>query len=281
MGPRQSRRCQPPGVVSPVHLIRRPLRNVLLQLAKTLRKQAQLPAQHAGPLLDSNMTLFAGDLAVVAAPRQEETETLLLTIGLDEAVNRDVLFVVEQPEQTELRLLSLATGIELEAIESLRLTDIQLASLRVARDRIGSQPIELMRTARLRNNIVDLKRWLESHHGGLAVIPAAWPTSLLEDSEHAGGFVRMLKAMARETDSSIMIPWWLRARIERDSELRDLQGAGAAEEDTDLVILVHHDAVGDIDEIRIAKNRHGECRVLWPAAERDFIAGSLPGPLDA
>jgi hypothetical protein len=251
---------------------------VLQQLFATMRAQGQLPeAEEAGPLLDPATTLFAGDLAIVGAPTVFEAETILLTIAVDQASTRDVLIVVDDPDRIDLRILSLATDISVDSIKSGRLTETQLHALNTARERIGSQPLELMRTARMRNNMCDIQRWLENHPNGLAVIPSAWPTSLVEAPEQAAGLVRTLKTLARETEATIAIPWWLRAGTNRDAQLDDLSNAGAAEGDTDLVVLVGHDMMGDVDEVSIAKNRHGECRVLWRAGDPIKL---LPGPLD-
>jgi len=247
-------------------------------LVATLRANGQLPeGEETGPLLDPTTTLLAGDLAIVGAPTISEAEAVLLTIAVDQAATRDVLIVVDDPVRVEFRILSLATGIDVESIEGARLTSKQLAALKIAREKIGSQPLELMHTRRMRNNMLDIQRWLQNHPGGLVVIPAAWPTSLVEEPEQAAALVRNLKLLARETNTAIAIPWWLRAQTNHHAQLDDLANAGAAEEDTDLVMLIRHDTMGDLDEVSIAKNRHGACNVLWRAGDTLKL---LPDPLD-
>src|SRR5690606_19028293 len=125
--------------------------------------------------------------------------------------------------------------------------------LQAVRERIEAEPIELMNASQVKLHLHDLRRWLENHPNGLAVLPAAWPASLVDEA-NAATFVRDLKTIARETDAAIVLPWWLRHRVERELMLKDLAGTGAAEEDTDMVLLVGHDVGGDIEELRIAKN---------------------------
>lgn len=83
----------------------------------------------------------------------------------------------------------------------------------------GREPIDILETRRMRDTTQDVRRWLEKHPAGLVVLLAAWPLSLIAEPNDAATFVRDMKTLARETESAIAIPWWLRASSTRGSYL--------------------------------------------------------------
>lgn len=218
-----------------------------------------------------------GDLAIVGAATLAEAESLLLSIALEVSTRRDVLVVADDRRRIDSHLLAIAANVRAEAVESNHLTRAERAALLAVRQTIGDRPIDVMTTKMAKDTTGEIRSWLRAHSGGLVVLPAAWPTSLVADSEQAESFIRDLKDLARSTGGTIAIPWWLRARAARNAQLADLSNAGVAEGDSDLVILVGHDVMGDVEDLRIAKNRHGECGVLWSIGDSLKV---LPDPID-
>lgn len=232
-----------------------------------MRQQLELPAPSRQTLLDPSTTLLPGDLALVGARNGEDAERILCAIALDVAPARDILIVTPNPHEMTLVLLSIITGLPTDAIGREMLAS-EIARVREASRRLGQEPISLIDAVVYQGRADEVGRWLEEHPGGAAIVPAAWPASFGRDEDGAADFVRSLKAIARETGGSIVIPWRLNSHVRNDPRpmLRDLAVSGAAEDDADLIMLVHDREDGI--EIRIEKNRHGPTGYVWDSREQ-------------
>lgn len=247
--------------------IRSAIRAYFQLLDERFRRQRGLPAPSRQPLLEPSM-LIAGSLGLVGAQRDDDAERLLLVLALDAATDRDVLLVVQDRRWVTIQMVAIASGIAPNDVaRPSNLTADELARLEEARREIASMPIEVSDSIVHNGNTDDVAAWLRDHENGLAVLPAAWPASLGGDEDRAADFVRNMKAIARETAGTVLLPWKLNANRRNDPRpmLRDLAVSGAAEDDSDLVILFYESEYGV--EIKLAKNRHGETGYLFDSRE--------------
>jgi hypothetical protein len=233
-------------------------------LDERLSRPLELAAQT--PLLAPDI-LIAGNLGLVGAHREEDAERVLLMTALDAAPNRRVLVVSQDRYWTEVELIALARGVSSNDIvgsdEFLRFGETERV--------LASMSIEVSDAIVHNGSAEDVSRWLRDHENGLAILPAAWPASLCGDEDRAAAFVRRMKAIARETSGTILIPWKLNASRRNDPRpmLRDLAVSGAAEDDADLVVLFHRSEYGV--EIRLEKNRHGTTGYLFDSRDLDSV----------
>lgn len=245
--------------------------SALVALDQRLRNQLELPPPSRQPLLDPSETLLAGDLAVVGARHDEDAEHILLVAALDSAAFREVLLVVQDARWSAAQLLSIASGIATrDLVRTSNLTSHEIERVKDAERTLTELPLELAES-RHKGSAEVVEKWLQAHTGGLAVLPAAWPASLGHDEEGAAEFVRTLKAIARSTEGTIMIPWHVNAsrRLDARPRLHDLAVSGAAEDDADLVVLFHESDYGV--ELRVAKNRHGAPGYLYDSRNLSTI----------
>lgn len=223
-------------------------------------------ASDRAPLLDPATFLFDGDLVVIGAHQQRDVNRLLSLIALEQCEYRDVLLLTEQEQELTLLLLSVASGLPTSAFDDdgASLSSRDRDAFEEAKDKLASATLEIALSQDAEANVTLLRRWARSHSGGLVILMAAWHLSLVTDSDLANAFVRRLKEVAKETSTTIVLPWWIAPFDDIEAGLALLHGAGAAQEDTDLVVLMKNDFYGSLDEVRVAKNRHGACEQLWP-----------------
>lgn len=240
-----------------MELVRYPLRSIMRRFAA---------AAERAPLLDPATFLFDGDLVVIGAHQQRDVNRLLALLALEQCEYRDVLLLTEREEELTLLLLSVASGLPLSALEDdgASLSSRDRDALDEAKDKLANATLELSLSQDAEANEALLRRWSRSHSGGLVLLTAAWHLSLITDSDAANAFVRRLKELAKETQTTLVLPWWIAPFDSVEAGLSLLHGAGAAQEDTDLVVLMKTDNYGSLDEVRVAKNRHGACEQLWP-----------------
>lgn len=239
-----------------MELVRHSLRSVM-------RRFAAADAEKQ-PIFDPANFLFDGDLVVIGAQQQKDVNRLLAMLALEQSEYRDVLLLTEQEEEITLLLLSLSTGLPAASFETDDLSPRERDLIDAARQQLADSTLELALSNDAQANENLLRRWSRSHAGGLVILTAAWHLSLVTDSDAANAFVRRLKEVSKETSTTIVVPWWIAPFDSLEAGLTALHGAGAAQEDTDLVVLMKTDRYGSLDEIRVAKNRHGACDQLWP-----------------
>lgn len=239
-----------------MELVRHPLRSIMRRLVGADRESP--------PLLDPANFLFDGDLVVIGAHQQRDVNRLLALLALEQCEVRDVLLLTEQEEALTLLLLSLSTGLPTASFETDDLSSRERDLIDAARQKLAESTLELALSTDAQANENLLRRWARSHAGGLVILTAAWHLSLVTDSDASNAFVRRLKEVAKDTATTIVVPWWIAPFDSLEAGLAALHGAGAAQEDTDLVVLMKTDHYGSLDEVRVAKNRHGACEQLWP-----------------
>ncbi len=241
-----------------MELVRHPLRSIMRRLVGADRESQ--------PLLDPANFLFDGDLVVIGAHQQKDVDRLLALIALEQCEVRDVLLLTEREDELTLLLLSVASGLPLSALEDdgASLSSRDRDALEEAKDKLASATLELSLSQDAEANEALLRRWARSHSGGLVLLTAAWHLSLITDCDAANAFVGRLKQVAKETSTTLVLPWWIAPFDSVEAGLTALHGAGAAQEDTDLVVLMKTDRYGSLDEVRVVKNRHGACDQLWP-----------------
>lgn len=239
-----------------VKTIRSAMASVFAQIAQRFAAR-ELPAPSHRTLLDPASTLLAGDLALVGAAREDQTEWVLCTIALDCAPRRSVLVVSQDQQWLKAQMVSMMTGISIDKIGAGTLTGEEAERLRDAKRLLDQEPIVFSDSIVHGGQTDVIADWMGTHTGGLVLLPAAWPASLGSDEDEAAAFVREMKAIARGSDGSIVIPWRTNShrRSDQRPSLRDLAVSGAAEDDADQVLLVHEWEDGV--EVFLAKNRHG------------------------
>jgi len=148
-----------------------------------------------------------GEVVLVGARRADDAEHRLLEIALDGARrgDREVLVVVANVRWAEFQAAAILAGIT--ACELPQMTMKQLACLHRARTTLAELPITLVGSVIQPGRTTAVSIWLDAHRNGLAVLPAAWPALAGHDETVAAGFVDTMSAMARTSESTIVMPW--------------------------------------------------------------------------
>ncbi len=211
------------------------------------------------PLFAGNEVCRAGDLVIIQATKQEHAELLMLRMAVDLGPSRAILIVTPSKADLPEKLIRAAVGISADARASRRLTVTELAVAKSTYQRVANAALSVLEVRRHRDNVGDIKGWLEHNPGGVALFLTAWHLSIVEDEAARESFVAELKETTRSTHTAIVIPWW----VHRDSfGLADLDGGidGIA----DLVVAGTSDVIGSLATVKVLKNRHGSCDILVP-----------------
>jgi replicative DNA helicase len=242
--------------------------------------------------LDQITTFVPGELWYVAArPGVGKTS---LALGMAQAVSgtgRHAAFFsmeMKRPELSE-RLLSMASGVAHDAIQSRQLSMAQYEKCTAAAVELGRHPLIFddlasLTPGKLRSRVRHHAGLLRSHHphARLAVVVVDYVQLMTDDSREGNRndqlerISRALKILAGEFGCTVIALSQLKrpekSAIHLRPTLNDLRGSGALEQDADKVVLIHRDRGEDENEERgeaelhLAKSRNtrtGKVRVTW------------------
>ena len=286
----------------------RPLADILPDVINDLderahRTQALLGQQTGLPDLDRLLDgLCPGRLYVVAGRPSSGKSVLGLQMAREvvRAGGRVAMFSLEMPEiEVVHRLLASDIPLDLDRIQSARMSDAEWNSLANAAERLAPAGLWIDATSPLSISEL-LSRARRLHRQA--------PLSLVEvdyigllDGDRAGdysnrvqeisGITRALKQLAKELSCPVVALAQLNRKLEERGDKRpilsDLRESGSVEQDADVVMMVYRDELHNPDspdkgcaEILVRKNRGGRIGVV-PALFRGEHCQFLPlaGPL--
>ncbi|MBR4904644.1 MAG: replicative DNA helicase [Selenomonadaceae bacterium] len=231
-------------------------------------------------LIDLNKVtngLQKSDLILLAARPSMGKTALALNIATNAAKSGKVvaMFSLEMSKgQLATRLLSTASGVNSQNLNTGNLEDSEMSSLIDAADWLSTLKMYIDDTAgisllEMRSNIRRLK-----HEHGLDLIVIDY-LQLMQGGrqenrqQEISEISRSLKAMARELDVPILalsqLSRSVELRAEKKPQLSDLRESGSLEQDADIVMFLYRDEYYNRDETEnqniaeliIAKNRNG------------------------
>jgi replicative DNA helicase len=285
------------------------VRAILSQVMQTLDLQGghQVTGLETGfvDLDDRTRGLQPGEMIVLAARPSVGKSALALNIAEHVAVNKAqavAFFSLEMSkEELALRLLSSRAEVNGQKLRKGMLADAEVRRIQETADYLYKAPLFIDDTPSLR--VIDLRakarRLLLRHNIKLVIVdylqlmsgPGADESRQVEVSNISRG----LKAVARE----LRVPVLAVAQLRRESEehnrprLSDLRESGAIEQDADVVLLLHREAMrmtpgseeqaqamGEADLI-IAKQRNGPTDTLKLVWQRELTRFRSWSPREA
>jgi len=244
------------------------------------------------------------DLIIIAARPSVGKTAFALNLAVNAAMSEVRktpvgFFSLEMSMQQLLgRVVSMDSGIHMSKISSGKVDNI--TELRLSAERAGSMRIYCDDTASL--SMMQLRgkarRMVKKHKVGLIIID--YLQLMTGDAGRGGnreqeisGISRGLKKLAKE----IKVPVIALSQLSRDVEKRankepvlsDLRESGAIEQDADLVGFLYRPSEEDMNKdadlrdtgsLKIAKNRHGELKILGFNVNNGLQRWSETGVLD-
>lgn len=229
--------------------------------------------------LDNMTNGFAGgQMIIIAARPAMGKSTLALDVARNAAVHAGattVFFSLEMGRaEIAMRLLAAEASIPMQTLRKGALDNKDFAKLASTQGRINDAPLYIDDSPNM--TLVEIRakcrRLKMQHNLKMVVIDYLQLLSSGKKSEsrqqEVSEFSRALKLLAKELD----IPVVALSQLNRASEQRadkmpaisDLRESGSLEQDADMVILLHREAVGDKDSPRageadfiVAKQRNG------------------------
>lgn len=233
--------------------------------------------------------LLNGDMIVIAArPSVGKTAFALnmleyIGICLDKTV---AMFSLEmKKQQMAMRALSSQSGIDSHRLKSGNLTEEEWRKLAQVSPVVASPKIFIDDTVGLSLNELRKKAlWLKNHHNVEVLAVDYLGLMKAEKAENRTEQLRVLSAgiknLARELDIPILCLSQLNRESEKDQRpprVSDIRGSGDIEQDADVIMLLHREAVmhrGDHEwinanpdkiseaQVEIAKQRNYPCCVV-------------------
>jgi len=243
--------------------------------------------------------LFRGELFVLAARPGIGKTSLALQIAHHVATSgRLVYFASLEMSRQELtsRLLCSLSGVSSQRVRNGHVDDQDRRQLVQVSNHLPGSTLVIDDRASM--TVADIHRNARRHSGkkGLALVVVDYLQRLtphdrrVQRHEQVGAMTDALKARARELDVAVLCLCQLNREAAKDGQpqLWQLRESGSIEQDADVVaFLVRQYNAGMIDasgadrqaELRIAKNRNGECgayRLTWEPETTTFRCGHWP-----
>ena len=229
--------------------------------------------------LDAMTNGFAGgQMVIIAARPAMGKSTLALDVARNAAVHAGattVFFSLEMGRaEIAMRLLSAEATIPMQTLRKGALDNRDFQKLAATQARIAEAPLFIDDSANM--TLVEIRakcRRLKQQHGlKMVVIDYLQLLSsgkkVESRQQEVSEFSRALKLLSKELDVPVIALSQLNRASEQRSDkmpaISDLRESGSLEQDADMVILLHREAVGDRDHPRageadfiLAKQRNG------------------------
>ena len=223
--------------------------------------------------------LQPSDLIVLAARPGMGKSAFALNVALNAAKEKDasvIVFNVEMADtQLGLRLLSVASGVDIRNIQTGKLSQSEWSDITTAMDMLSQTKIVIDDTPG--NTILEMRnkcRRLKNAQGlDLIIVDYLQLLNMDGGAENRqneiGKLSRAFKLMARELDCPVLLLSQVNRNVEARGDKRpmtsDLRDSGAIEQDADLIIFLYRDEVYTKDacvepgicEVDLAKHRNG------------------------
>lgn len=229
--------------------------------------------------LDQMTNGFAGgQMVIIAARPAMGKSTLALDVARHAAVHTDsptVFFSLEMGRaEIAMRLLAAEATIPMQTLRKGTLDGRDFQKLAATQGRIANAPLFIDDSPNL--TLVEIRakcRRLKQQHGLKMVVIdylqlLASGKKVESRQQEVSEFSRALKLLSKELDVPVVALSQLNRASEQRSDkmpaISDLRESGSLEQDADMVILLHRDAVADRDSPRageadfiLAKQRNG------------------------
>lgn len=283
-----------------------PLSEIVYDLIENIRESEIDPGALIGldtglDVLNDKLSGFQkSDLVILAARPSMGKTALALNFARNSALKSKAsvgIFSLEMSkEQLALRMLAMASNVELEKIKRGALVDAEFELLREAVKEYQNTEIHVSQCPGANiNEIKSQCRKLKSKSGLDLVIIDYLQLMSGEGESHqiaVSNISRSLKALAMELDCPVITLSQLSRKPEERKNhrpmLSDLRDSGSIEQDADVVMFIYRDEYYDdsktdsmgITELSIAKHRNGEVGTIklhWKPEYQLFTSLALEG----